>query len=58
MALLNEVVCALAGHPGEVFGATDKDVFGAWTEAYTPGSPETCPLGLVENENEDATTQN
>jgi gamma-tubulin complex component 4 len=54
MLLLNEVVCALAGHPGEVFGAIDKDAFGSWSDTYQPASPESCPLKLVEEEEDEA----
>ena len=46
--LAKEVVCALGGHPGEVFGARDEDAFAAWTETYEPGSPDACPLKLDE----------
>ena len=46
--LAKEVVCALGGHPGEVFGARDQDAFAAWTETYEPGSPDACPLKLDE----------
>ncbi|QDZ23526.1 gamma tubulin-interacting protein [Chloropicon primus] len=51
VALVNEVVCALGGHAGEVFGGGEKDVFVSWTtgQGYRPLEPEPCPLRLEED---------
>lgn len=52
MAMLNAVVCALAGYPGEIFGGTENDGVAIWCERYEPGSPERCTIKLQDEHEE------
>ena len=58
MALVGEVVCALGGHVGEVFGGTDKDTFASWSFEYKPQRPNACQLGLLPRSQDKANNNN
>lgn len=58
MALVGEVVCALGGHVGEVFGGTDKDTFASWSFEYKPQRPNACQLGLLPRSPQDKANNN